>query len=79
MELYLDNTGLQIYKALASDTRLEILKLLANAPATTSELAKSLNLSKAILSRHLKILEDSKLIHISHNYSSSDNRKKFTP
>lgn len=76
MELYLDNTGLQIYKALASDTRLEILKLLANAPATTSELAKSLNLSKAILSRHLKILEDSKLIHISHNYSSSDNRKK---
>ena len=30
MELYLDHTGLQTYKALASETRLEILKLLAN-------------------------------------------------
>lgn len=76
MELYLDQIGLQTYKALASDTRLEILKLLANSPATTSELAQILNLSKAILSRHLKILEDAKLIHLSHNYSSSDNRKK---
>jgi len=76
MELYLDNTGLLTYKALASGTRLEILKLLANSPATTSELAQTLNLSKAILSRHLKILEDAKLIHLSHNYSSSDNRKK---
>lgn len=76
MELYLDNIGLQTYKALASETRLEILKLLANSPATTSELAQTLDLSKAILSRHLKILEDAKLIHLSHNYSSSDNRKK---
>ncbi len=76
MELYLDNIGLQTYKALASETRLEILKLLANSPATTSELAQTLSLSKAILSRHLKILEDAKLIHLSHNYSSSDNRKK---
>ncbi len=76
MELYLDHTGLQTYKALASETRLEILKLLANSPATTSELAQTLNLSKAILSRHLKILEDAKLIHLSHTYSSSDNRKK---
>ena len=49
MELYLDHTGLQTYKALASETRLEILKLLANSPATTSELAQTLNLSKAIL------------------------------
>ncbi len=76
MELYLDQTGLQTYKALASETRLEILKLLANSPATTSELAQILGLSKAILSKHLKILEDAKLIHLSHNYSSSDNRKK---
>lgn len=76
MELYLDDAGLLIYKALASETRLEILKLLANSPATTSELAQELHLSKAILSRHIKILEDARLIHKSHTYVSSDNRKK---
>lgn len=76
MELYLDDTGLVIYKALASETRIDILKKLANAPATTSELAHELGLSKAILSRHIKILEDARLIHQSHTFVSSDNRKK---
>ena len=46
MELYLDDAGLVIYKALASETRLDILKKLANAPATTSELAHELGLAK---------------------------------
>ncbi len=77
MELYLDDAGLVIYKALASETRLDILKKLANAPATTSELAHELGLSKAILSRHIKMLEDAKLIHQSHTFVSSDNRKKI--
>lgn len=76
MELYLDDNGLLVYKALASETRLDILKCLANSPATTSELAHELNLSKAILSRHIKCLEDAKLIHKSHTFVSSDNRKK---
>ena len=76
MELYLDDAGLVIYKALASETRIDILKKLANAPATTSELAHELGLSKAILSRHIKILEDARLIHQSHTFVSSDNRKK---
>ena len=77
MELYLDDAGLVIYKALAPETRLDILKKLANAPATTSELAHELGLSKAILSRHIKMLEDAKLIHQSHTFVSSDNRKKI--
>lgn len=76
MELYLDDAGLVIYKALSSETRLDILNRLANAPATTSELAHELGLSKAILSRHIKMLEDAKLIHLSHTFVSSDNRKK---
>lgn len=76
MELYLDSSGLNVYKALASDTRLQILNYLANTPATTSELAQAMGLSKAILSRHIKILEDARLIHKSHNYVSPDNRKK---
>ena len=70
------NEGLELYKALASDTRLEILTILANQPATASELAARLNMSKAMLSRHLRILEDACLIHLSRNYKSDDGRKK---
>lgn len=76
MVLNLDNDSLLVYKAIASDTRLEILNQLANAPMTTSELSKHLDMSKAIVSRHMKILEDSRLIHLSETYISSDNRKK---
>ncbi len=76
MELYLDDAGLTIYKALASETRLDILNRLASAPATSSELAHALGLSKAILSRHIKILEEAKLIHKSLTFESPDNRKK---
>lgn len=76
MELYLDDVGLLVYKALASETRLSILNRLANSPATVSELAQELDLSKAILSRHMKLLEDAKLIHKSHTFVSPDSRKK---
>ncbi len=76
MELNLETDGIAIYKALASETRIQMLSLLANKPATASELAKQLNISKAIISRHLKELADVKLIHLSHNYKSDDERKK---
>lgn len=76
MVLNLEQDGIDVYKALASKTRIKILSLLANKPATASELALELNLSKAITSRHLKELENAELIHLSHNYKSSDDRKK---
>lgn len=76
MQLYLDDNSLVVYKALASETRLSILNLLADTPSTVSELAQCLNISKAIMSRHIKILEDANLIHLSKSYASSDNRKK---
>ena len=77
MQLYLDQNSLTVYKALASETRLNVLNLLADVPSTVSELAKELNVSKAIMSRHVKILEDANLIHLSRSYASSDNRKKI--
>lgn len=77
MELYLDDDSLPVYKALASETRIEILNKLANSPLTVSELSKTMNLSKAIISRHMKLLEEAKLIHQSESHISSDNRKKI--
>lgn len=77
MQLYLNEKSLEVYKALASDTRLEILTRLAEHPTTTTDLAKDMNLSKAIMSRHLNILEKAKLIKSSHPHSASDNRKKI--
>lgn len=76
MELHLESDGIDIYKALASETRVRILSLLANRPATTSQLAETLHISKAIVSRHLKELENVNLIHLSRNYRSADGRKK---
>lgn len=76
MQLYLDNDSLEVYKALASETRLEILNLLADTPLTASEISKAVNMSKAIISRHIKILENAQLIHLSEAFLSPDSRKK---
>lgn len=76
MQLYLDNDSLEVYKALASETRLEILNRLADTPLTVSEISKAVNMSKAIISRHIKILEHAQLIHLSEAFISPDNRKK---
>lgn len=76
MQLYLDENSLTVYKALASETRLEILNHLADTPSTVSRLAHTMDISKAIMSRHIKILEDANLIHLSRSYASSDGREK---
>lgn len=76
MQLNLDDSSLNVYKALASKTRLEILNRLADTPLTSSELASAMRISKAIISRHIKILEDAHIIHLSKTYASTDNRKK---
>ncbi|MFS1030065.1 ArsR/SmtB family transcription factor [Enterococcus casseliflavus] len=76
MDIQLDESGIQVLKALSSDTRIEMIKLLSEQPATISELAKKLNLSKSIISRHIRFLEDSKLIKLDNAKHTSDNRTK---
>lgn len=77
MELTLDYESLIVYKALASETRLDILNRIADTPLTVSEVAAATGLSKAIISRHLKLLEDARLIHLlNESEGGSDNRKK---
>jgi predicted transcriptional regulator len=76
MLIELDKDGISVLKALASDTRVSIIKLLLNSPLTVSELAKELGLSKAIISRDIRLLEDTKLIKLQENSEISDSRKK---
>ncbi|MDA3965229.1 MULTISPECIES: ArsR/SmtB family transcription factor [Enterococcus] len=76
MELYLDQHSLPTYKALASETRLAILQLLAERGLTVTELAKELNLSKAIISRHVRLLEDCRLIRLNDSWFNDDEQHK---
>ncbi|WP_340022320.1 ArsR family transcriptional regulator [Paenibacillus sp. FSL K6-1096] len=76
MFLELDDHGISVLKALASDTRASILRLLLHTPLTVSELAAKLNLSKAIVSRHIRLLEDARIIKLQDNLEAADSRKK---
>lgn len=49
-------------KALAADTRLEILKSLGNRRKTPSELSKELNLAVSTITEHIKKLEKAGLV-----------------
>jgi DNA-binding transcriptional ArsR family regulator len=52
------------YKALFDQTRHEIVSLLLERAATTSELAQVLGKPKGTVGHHLKVLEDAGLIHV---------------
>ena len=58
-ELVLDKKELRV---LSSDTRMQILKLLANRNYTVSELAKKLNYSKSTIHEHINKLLEAGLI-----------------
>lgn len=77
MELTLDQHSLEIYKALSSEVRLQILQILANEPSTITQLSKQLHLSKPIVCRHIKTLENAQLIHLIDDSSSPDKRIKL--
>jgi DNA-binding transcriptional ArsR family regulator len=48
--------------ALADDTRLQALRLIAERPRSTQELAPLLGLSEAALSKHLRLLADAGIL-----------------
>jgi len=52
----------KLFKALGSKTRLDILKKIMNKDYHLSELSREMGLSKPVISRHVKILEDANLI-----------------
>jgi len=51
-----------IFKALSSPTRQKILKILSKKELHLSALAREINISKPVVSKHIKILEKAKLI-----------------
>jgi len=72
-----------IFKALASDTRLNIINMLDNNNLCACKIIKELNLTQSTISHHMKILEDAKLINTTkvgkwHHYSiNGDTFKKL--
>lgn len=69
--------GLDIFKALGSDVRLEIIKLLlTHKEMNMNELATELNITNGALTGHIKKLEDAGLIVIANEFSGHGNQKK---
>lgn len=62
MEIDLSIDSLPVFEALASDTRLSILNNLSSKDKNIKELSQDLFMSSAIVSRHIKKLEEANLI-----------------
>ena len=68
--------GLETFKALGSDTRIQILNiLLENEQMSMNQLATELNISNGALSGHIKKLEECGLINISNESAGHGNQK----
>lgn len=76
MRLNVSEKSLPVYEAMASPVRLKILQLISEQPRCITELADSLNLSKAIITRHIQKLEDAHLIKYV-QLATDDKRKKY--
>lgn len=68
--------GLETFKALGSDTRIQILNiLLENEQMSMNQLATELNISNGALTGHIKKLEECGLINISNESARHGNQK----
>lgn len=68
--------GLEIFKALGSEIRIEIIKqLLTNNELSMKDLADRINITKGALTSHIKKLEEVGLIKVSNESNSHGNTK----
>lgn len=71
--------GLNVFKALGSDIRIEIIKLLLeNKNMNMNELASKLNITNGALTSHIKKLEDCGIVIISSESTGHGNQKICT-
>ncbi len=71
------DAGVTVFKALGSDIRIEIIKiLLENNGMNMNELATRLNITNGALTSHIKKLEDAGIVTISSESSGHGNQKK---
>lgn len=69
-------TGLELFKTLGSDIRIEIIQiLLKNKNMNLNELASRLNITNGALTSHIKKLEDCGVIQITNEASGHGNEK----
>ena len=70
------NDGLELFKALGSDVRIQILNLLLeNEHMSMNQLAAQLNITNGALTSHIKKLEECGLINISNDSAGHGNQK----
>lgn len=62
MELDISESSLPVFKALASPARLKIIQLIAQKKMNIQELAAEMDLSSAIVTRHVKQLEEAHIL-----------------
>ena len=62
MQIQVSKDYFYVYQALASETRIEIIELLAKASANISDIAQQLNISPAIVTRHVQKLEEAGIV-----------------
>lgn len=62
MQLEIDQSSLIVYEALASEVRLKIIQLLSKNKMNIKDLAKELQISSAIVTKHIQKLEDAGII-----------------
>lgn len=68
--------GLELFKALGSDIRIQILETLINqGPMNMNQLANQLDITSGTLTSHVKKLEECGLIYISNESASHGNQK----
>ena len=71
--------GLDIFKALGSEVRVEIVKILSeNNGMNMNELAGRLNITNGALTSHIKKLEDCGIVMITNESAGHGNQKKCT-
>ncbi len=69
--------GLNIFKALGSEVRIEIIKILLESKGMNmNELATKLNITNGALTSHIKKLEDCGLVTVSNESAGHGNQKK---
>lgn len=62
MKIPVNIGNIKIFECLSSSTRLQILDILKDGPKNIGELAKTLNISSAIMTRHITLLEECLLV-----------------
>lgn len=75
MELDLSNLSLPVFEALASETRLKIIRFIGNEKKSIGEIAQYLGISSAITTRHVQQMEDAGLLNSERGIGKNRNKK----